>query len=83
MPTDERLGLAVPPTRIRLHPSPADGYTWAVAASQRELLDCSLSNGTLGKYQAICEEIGDSLEAITPHEAVSRTVEGGFILTVR
>lgn len=63
---DERLGLLVAPSQVRLQPSTQDGYAWSVTKSKESLLQTSLSNGTVGLYQAIREELGRSLEAVSP-----------------
>ncbi|KAJ5155671.1 hypothetical protein N7492_008491 [Penicillium capsulatum] len=62
----ERTGLLVPPNRVRLQPSVEDGYAWSVSTSKEHLLKTSLSNGTVGVYQAILQELGRSIEAVKP-----------------
>ncbi|KAJ5117505.1 hypothetical protein N7448_011137 [Penicillium atrosanguineum] len=62
----ERLGLVVPPQRVRLQPSPEDGYAWAVLEGKKYLLATNLGNGTVGRYQEIQQSLGLSLEAVTP-----------------
>ncbi|KAJ5972501.1 uncharacterized protein N7479_002419 [Penicillium vulpinum] len=61
-----RLGLDVAPSQVRLQPLVEDGYAWSVTESKKSLLQSSLSNGTVGLFRAICEELGRSLEAVTP-----------------
>lgn len=61
-----QLQLEVPPNKVRLQPSADDGYAWTVSESKRHLFDSHLSNGTVGLYQAICDEIGRSIEAVRP-----------------
>ncbi|CAG8268407.1 unnamed protein product [Penicillium salamii] len=61
-----RLGLDVAPSEVRLQPPVEDGYAWSVTESKKSLLQSSLSNGTVGLFRAICEELGRSLEAVTP-----------------
>ncbi|CAG8074690.1 hypothetical protein N7541_000109 [Penicillium brevicompactum] len=61
-----RLGLDVAPSQVRLQPPVEDGYAWSVTESKKSLLQSSLSNGTVGLFRAICEELGRSLEAVTP-----------------
>ncbi|KAJ5766709.1 uncharacterized protein N7511_004325, partial [Penicillium nucicola] len=63
---DERLGLTVAPSRVRLQPSVADGYAWSVSTSQEHLLKKNLSNGTVGFYQVIRDALGCSIEAVSP-----------------
>lgn len=63
---DERLGLLVAPSQVRLQPSTQDGYAWSVTKLKESILQRSLSNGTVGLYQAIQEELGRSLEAVSP-----------------
>ena len=63
---DDRLGLLVAPNHVRLQPSAQDGYAWSVTKSKESLIQTSLSNGTVGLYRAIREELGRSLEAVSP-----------------
>ncbi|KAJ5297294.1 uncharacterized protein N7443_008187 [Penicillium atrosanguineum] len=63
---DERLGLLVAPNAVRLQPSAQDGYAWSVTKSKESLIQTSLSNGSVGLYRAIREELGRSLEAVSP-----------------
>ncbi|KAJ5642295.1 hypothetical protein N7490_006295 [Penicillium lividum] len=63
---DQRLGLLVPPGRVRLQPSPEDGYAWSVSNSKEHLLKTCLGRGTVGLYQDIIDELGHSIEAVTP-----------------
>ncbi|KAJ6105192.1 hypothetical protein N7523_010279 [Penicillium sp. IBT 18751x] len=65
-PLGERVGLVVPPNRVRLQPSVEDGYAWSVSKSKEHLLRTNLSNGTVGIYQAIQQELGRSIEAVDP-----------------
>ncbi|EDP53656.1 hypothetical protein AFUB_048420 [Aspergillus fumigatus A1163] len=57
---------------VRLQPAPEDGYTWSVTDSKAHLMKTSLSSGTVGLYDAICREIGRSIEAVRP----SREADG-------
>lgn len=70
-PSDERLGLEVSPDKIRLHPSRDSGYEWSVADSQQYLFEKELSNGNIGIYRSLMEELGHSIEAIRPQIAGS------------
>jgi hypothetical protein len=63
---DDRLGLIIQPQAVRLQPAPEDGYSWCVTDSKAHLMKTSLSNGTVGLYDAICQEIGRSIEAVRP-----------------
>ncbi|KAJ5291401.1 hypothetical protein N7478_000652 [Penicillium angulare] len=61
-----RLKLSVAPSRVRLQPSAEDGYAWSVAKTSAHLLETSLSNGTVGLYNNILEELGRTIEAVDP-----------------
>ncbi|KAJ5640345.1 uncharacterized protein N7484_008207 [Penicillium longicatenatum] len=63
---DQRLGLVIPPGRVRLQPSPEDGYAWSASNSKEHLLKTNLGRGTVGLYQDIIDELGKSIEAVTP-----------------
>ncbi|CAI7611034.1 unnamed protein product [Penicillium viridicatum] len=62
----DRLGLVVAPSQVRLQPSAGDGYAWSVTESKKSLLQSNLGSGSVGLYRSICEELGRSLEAVTP-----------------
>ena len=64
---DQRLGLQISPNNVRLQPRPDDQYSWSFAESQCHLFKSSLSNGSVGTYQALCSELGRSIEAVPPH----------------
>ncbi|KAJ5917580.1 hypothetical protein N7466_011134 [Penicillium verhagenii] len=68
----ERLGLMVPPGRVRLQPSIQDGYAWSASASKQHLLTRNLASGTVGFYQDIMDGLGQSIEAVAPE--IIRTV---------
>ena len=54
------------PGQVRLQPSAGDGYAWSVTESKKSLLQSNLGSGSVGLYRSICEELGRSLEAVTP-----------------
>ncbi|CAG8087117.1 unnamed protein product [Penicillium salamii] len=62
----DRLRIVVAPEKVRLQPRPEDGYTWSVTSGNAALLKYSLSSGNIRLYRSICNEIGDSFEAISP-----------------
>ncbi|KAJ5291470.1 hypothetical protein N7478_000721 [Penicillium angulare] len=62
----ERLRLSVAPSRVRLRPAAEDGYAWSVAKTSAHLLETSLSNGSVGLYKNILEELGRTIEAVDP-----------------
>ena len=66
MLSDNRLGLVVAPSQVRLQPSAGDGYAWSVTDSKKSLLQSNLGSGSVGLYRSIREELGRSLEAVTP-----------------
>ncbi|KAJ5365294.1 hypothetical protein N7517_008180 [Penicillium concentricum] len=62
----DRLDLVVAPSQVRLQPSGGDGYAWSITESKKSLLQSNLGSGSVGLYRSICEELGRSLEAVTP-----------------
>ncbi|KAG2026553.1 hypothetical protein GB937_001334 [Aspergillus fischeri] len=73
-----RLGLRIAPSKVRLQPSPDDGYAWSVTDKSAHLLRDSLSSGSVGQYEAICEGLGVSIEAVHPEVVMDdRTTHHG------
>ncbi|KAF7589638.1 hypothetical protein BBP40_004011 [Aspergillus hancockii] len=60
----ERLRLSISPDQVRWKPSTDDGYAWSVCGSKKYLLNTSLSNGTVGRYDTIIKELGRSIEVV-------------------
>lgn len=65
--------MRITPAEVRLQLSYEDGYAWAVTSQKAHLLECSLSNGTVGLYDAICEELNRSIEAVHPEAMIADT----------
>ena len=63
---DDQLGLRISPSQVRLQTSAEDEYAWSATDSKAHLLDCSLGNGSVGLYEAICKKLGRSIEAVRP-----------------
>ncbi|OQE10588.1 hypothetical protein PENFLA_c087G08100 [Penicillium flavigenum] len=61
-----RLRIVVAPEKVRLQPRPEDGYTWSITSANAGLRKSSLSSGNIHLYRSICNEIGHSLEAVSP-----------------
>ncbi|KAK9847350.1 hypothetical protein MYU51_019563 [Penicillium brevicompactum] len=74
-----RLGLVVAPSQVRLQPSAGDGYAWSVTESKKSLLQSNLGSGSVGLYRSICEELGRSLEAVTPQTLQVAQSERGHL----
>lgn len=49
-----------------MQPGPNDGYTWSVAKGYERLIAGNLSSGSVGVYNDIIENLGQSLEAVDP-----------------
>ncbi|CAG8169293.1 unnamed protein product [Penicillium nalgiovense] len=64
---DDRLRIVVAPEKVRLQPRPEDGYAWSVTSANASVLKSSLSSGKIHLYRKICNEIGHSIEAVSPH----------------
>ena len=58
--------MRIAPSEVRLQPSQDDGYAWSATDGSAHLLQGSLSNGSVGQYDAICAELGVSIEAVRP-----------------
>ncbi|OQD77405.1 hypothetical protein PENANT_c106G08603 [Penicillium antarcticum] len=71
----DRLGLVVAPCQVRLQPSAGDGYAWSVTESKKSLLQSNLGSGSVGLYRSIREELGRSLEAVTPQTLLVAQLE--------
>ncbi|KAJ5055846.1 hypothetical protein NUH16_008881 [Penicillium rubens] len=63
----DRLRIVVAPEKVRLQPRPGDGYAWSVTSANAGVLKSSLSSGKIHLYRKICNEIGHSIEAVSPH----------------
>ncbi|KAB8212727.1 hypothetical protein BDV33DRAFT_210953 [Aspergillus novoparasiticus] len=68
----QKLNVSIPPEQVRLKPSPEHRYAWSVCKSKEHLLEVSLSNGTVGRYESIMEELGRSIEAVAPESLQNR-----------
>lgn len=66
---DDRLALRIHPQAIRLKPGPEDGYALLVTDGKAHMMTTSLGSGSVGLYDAICREIGRSIEAVRPAAA--------------
>ncbi|CAG8902347.1 unnamed protein product [Penicillium nalgiovense] len=75
----DRVGLVVAPSQVRLQPSAGDGYAWSVTESKKSLLQSNLGSGSVGLYRSICEELGRSLEAVTPQTLQVAQSERGHL----
>ncbi|OQE08430.1 hypothetical protein PENFLA_c135G04814 [Penicillium flavigenum] len=62
----DRLRIVGAPEKVRLQPRPEDGYAWSVTSPNSGLLKSSLSSGKIHLYRKICNEIGHSIEAVSP-----------------
>ncbi|CAG8192724.1 unnamed protein product [Penicillium nalgiovense] len=62
----DRLRIVVAPEKVRLQPRPEDGYAWSVTSANASVLKSSLSSGKIHLYRKICNEIGHSIEAVSP-----------------
>ncbi|KAL5364303.1 hypothetical protein BJX96DRAFT_178834 [Aspergillus floccosus] len=67
----ERVGVVIPPDKVRLQPSREDPYNWVVTDSVKDLFQSNLSSSSVGVFQQICTALdcGDMIEAI-PRERV-------------
>lgn len=61
---DQKLGIRIAPSQVRLQPRPEDPYMWSFPPSKSHLFKTSLSQGTTGLYEQICEELNRSIEAV-------------------
>lgn len=73
---DDQLGLIVPPARVRLQPSVEDGYAWSVSEGKKHLFETTLGRGTVGLYQNIIDELGKSIEAVSPQILQKKDLTG-------
>ena len=64
----QKLGIRIPPGQVRLQPRPEDPYLWSFPPSKSHLFKTSLSQGMIGLYEQICEELNRSIKAVPWHE---------------
>ena len=56
-PKEDRLGLFVEPSQVRLVPGPNDLYGWRYPSHIRKLFKRNMSDQTVGVYKALCREV--------------------------
>ena len=56
-PKEDRLGLFVEPSQVRLVPGPNDPYGWRYPPRIRKLFKRNMSDQTVGEYKAFCREV--------------------------
>ena len=54
---EDRLGLLVEPSQVRLVPGPNDPYGWRYPPHLRRLFKRNMSDQTVGVYKALCREV--------------------------
>ncbi|KAI1463201.1 uncharacterized protein F4812DRAFT_447445 [Daldinia caldariorum] len=74
---EERLGINIPPSQVRLQSTRNDGYAWQVLPEKQHLFSKNLSDHSVGAYRDLCEGVGVTFEAVraTPE---SYTGQGAF-----
>lgn len=65
---DNRLGLSVEPSQIRLNPNATDGYNWKILPEKVEHLSSifskKLSDQSVGAYKELFNGVGSNFEAV-------------------
>ena len=68
MPTDglqeNRLGILIEPSQVRLVTTSDDPYTWAALPEKRHLFSKNISDHSIGAYKELCEGIENIFEVI-------------------
>ncbi|KAH7031049.1 uncharacterized protein B0I36DRAFT_267715 [Microdochium trichocladiopsis] len=59
----ERLGLSIQPSNVRLHSTREDGYVWHFIPEVQHLFAKNLSEHSLRAYKELCEGVGKTFEA--------------------
>ncbi|KAI2624291.1 hypothetical protein GGR54DRAFT_638170 [Hypoxylon sp. NC1633] len=78
---EEKLGIAVAPSQVRLHSTLEDGYSWQVLDDKKYLFSKNLSDHTAKSYKELCDGIGVSFEAVralpesTPGQGAFSSIE--------
>ena len=65
---DDRLGVTIAPTDVRIHPRPSDPYRWNILPTRAHLFQKTLSKLSAGIYSQIIEGIGTFIEAVPVSE---------------
>ncbi|KAK1838832.1 hypothetical protein CCHR01_18544 [Colletotrichum chrysophilum] len=77
---EDRVGLTLDPSQVRLHPSTDDGYCWKVLNDAHNYLfdkKKNLSDQSIGIYKDLYNLCGEVFEAV-PREQVSAVSETTF-----
>lgn len=66
---DERLGIAVTPSEVRLNPRPLDGYSWKACPGHESFFDLvfakNLSDQSISTYRLLARHVGKTYEAVS------------------
>ncbi|KAM3552015.1 hypothetical protein MY1884_007420 [Beauveria asiatica] len=66
---DERLGIAVTPSEVRLNPRPLDGYSWKACPGHESFFDLvfakNLSDQSISTYRLLARHVGKTFEAVS------------------
>lgn len=60
---ENRLGLMIDPSQVRLQPTVEDGYVWRPFPEKEHLFKKQLSKHSVGAYMELCRDVGRSFEA--------------------
>lgn len=61
---ENRLGISVEPSQVRLITNGDDPYTWAAFPGKEHLFSKHLSEHSIGAYKELCNGIGVSFEVL-------------------
>lgn len=61
---ENRLGIKIEPSQVRLITRADDPYTWKVLPEKRHLFLKNISDHSIGAYKELCKGIGVAFEAV-------------------
>ena len=79
---EERLGIPIKPSEVRLHPNAADPYTWKILPEKEQFFSSvfskNISEHSIGVYRLLCEGVSVTFEAV-PSKGSSRDVPDSLV----
>ncbi|KAK4196453.1 hypothetical protein QBC40DRAFT_155641, partial [Triangularia verruculosa] len=61
---EERVGISIEPSEVRLLISRNDGYLWKYLPKVEHLFSKNISDYSIGAYEKLCAELGNAFEAV-------------------
>ncbi|KAJ3577118.1 hypothetical protein NPX13_g3450 [Xylaria arbuscula] len=61
---EAKLGLRLDPSKVRLHTTREDAYSWKMLPEMQHLFSKNLSDHSIGAYKDLCDNVGVAFEAV-------------------